>query len=230
MKELTTVGYEVKISKKDQAYEAIKEMIVTGKLVPNMFISERLLSEMIGVSRTPIKAALNELSRERLVVEYPGRGFLVGQMSIEDLTEIYEIRCALEPFVIKKIVESDMKWVEEEMTIHMEEMRKALDEKDFQLAQECDMAFHDCYFKNARNGRLQEMLLTLRDEIRSFMLLMRNDAERQEASYAEHMKVLKCVQNRDADGSSNALKEHLLASYQFHMKKLTSRSFERTIG
>lgn len=230
MNEISTLGFEVKASKKDQAYKAIKEMIVTGKLAPNMFISERLLSDMIGVSRTPIKAALNELNRERLVVEYPGRGFMVGQMSIEDLTEIYEIRCALEPFVIKKIVENDMKWVEEEMTIHIERMRKALDEKDFSLAQKCDMAFHDCYFKNTRNDRLQEMLLTLRDEIRSLMLMVQFDAERQETAYAEHMKVLECIRNRDAAGSGKALKEHLLTSYQFHMMKLTSRSFERTIG
>lgn len=204
-------------TKREQAYEAIKELIITGKIPSNVFISERALGEMLGVSRTPIKAALSELSRERMLIEYPGKGFLVSHLSFTDLNEIYEIRCVLEPLALKRVIESRNEQVIHQMAHHLDEMKVAIEQMDYHSAEDHDMAFHDCYYKNSGNRRLEEMLLMLWDQIRRLLLITRNDAERIKLSYAEHEKIMHCILALDEDGTASALCEHLISSRNYHI-------------
>ena len=83
------------LSKK--AYNAIKTMILEGKLHPGAKLYQEKLAEELGISRTPLNGALNQLEKEMLVCSLPRRGFYVNEMSLEDLIEVYEIRKRLDP-------------------------------------------------------------------------------------------------------------------------------------
>ena len=80
------------VSLADQAYYAIRELIVSLELAPGSAISERDLTERLEIGRTPIREALRQLSQERLVAVYPRRGMFVTTVDVRDLARLCEVR------------------------------------------------------------------------------------------------------------------------------------------
>ncbi|MCD8001027.1 MAG: GntR family transcriptional regulator, partial [Oscillospiraceae bacterium] len=93
------------VSKKQTAYNRIKDMILNNHLKPGDSIVEREICESLGVSRTPVRAAFAELAEEGLVEIIPGRGVFVSRIRFEDMIEIYDIREALECMSVKLLTE-----------------------------------------------------------------------------------------------------------------------------
>lgn len=79
-----------------QAYQSIEEMIVKGTLEPGAKFSEKALSEMIGLGRTPIREALQRLANERMVTIVPRAGVLIAPIDITDQFRLIEVRRELE--------------------------------------------------------------------------------------------------------------------------------------
>lgn len=81
----------------DQAYVAIRDLIVTLEMEPGALIDERRLIESLGIGRTPVREALRRLAQEQLVEVFPRRGMFVTGVDVRDLARISEVREALEP-------------------------------------------------------------------------------------------------------------------------------------
>jgi DNA-binding GntR family transcriptional regulator len=81
----------------DQAYLAIRDLIVSLTLAPGALIDERRLIESLGIGRTPVREALRRLAQEQLVEVFPRRGMFVTGVDVRDLAQISEVREALEP-------------------------------------------------------------------------------------------------------------------------------------
>lgn len=81
----------------DQAYIAIRGLIVSLELAPGAVIDERALIERLGIGRTPVREALRRLAHEQLVEVFPRRGMFVTNVDVRDLARISEVREALEP-------------------------------------------------------------------------------------------------------------------------------------
>lgn len=79
------------------AEKAIREGIIDGTHAPGNRLRERELSEEIGVSRVPIREALRNLEFQGFVAILPRRGAIVREMSVQDVDELFDLRCALEP-------------------------------------------------------------------------------------------------------------------------------------
>ena len=80
----------------EQAYYAIRELIVSLELAPGAVIEERRLTERLGSGRTPVHEALRRLAQEQLVEVYPRRGMFVADVDVRDLARISEVRALLE--------------------------------------------------------------------------------------------------------------------------------------
>ena len=83
-------------SASDRAYHAIRELIVTLGLPPGSVVSEPALMEQLGLGRTPVREALRDLARERLVEVYPRRGMFVSGVDVGDIAGLSEVRLVLE--------------------------------------------------------------------------------------------------------------------------------------
>lgn len=81
-----------------QAYDYLKEMILTGKLDPDVLYSETKLSAEIGVSRTPMREAIQCLSQDGYITVIPSKGFMLRKLNEKDMLETIQIRCAIEGF------------------------------------------------------------------------------------------------------------------------------------
>lgn len=83
-----------------QAYDYLKEMILTGKLDPDVLYSETRMSAEIGISRTPMREAIQCLSQDGYLTVVPSKGFMLRKLSEEDMEETIQIRCAIEGFCV----------------------------------------------------------------------------------------------------------------------------------
>lgn len=90
-----------KESLKQQAYNIIKNKIISCEYPPNYLLNEEKLKEEIGASRTPIRDALSRLEQENLVHILPKKGIMVASLSIREINAIYEARMLVEPYAIE---------------------------------------------------------------------------------------------------------------------------------
>src|SRR5262245_64625446 len=88
---------------KDRAYEGIKQRLLNSDYPPGSFLSERQLAESLGMSKTPVKAALERLESEGFITVSPQQGIVVRELSVGEIADQYEIRAALESYTLRTL-------------------------------------------------------------------------------------------------------------------------------
>src|SRR5262252_182499 len=88
---------------KEQAYERLKRGLLNNDYPPGSFLSERQLAENLGMSKTPVKAALERLESEGFIAVSPQQGIVVRELSVQEIADQYEIRAALESYAVRTI-------------------------------------------------------------------------------------------------------------------------------
>lgn len=87
--------------KAGQAYQEIEKLIVSEELAPGTLVSEAVLMEKTGLGRTPIREALQQLARNRMVEIHPSRGVLIPPASVEAQLRMLEVRRVLEVLAVR---------------------------------------------------------------------------------------------------------------------------------
>ena len=108
-------------SAKDYALRVIKENIVTWELVPGEVVSEKSLSEALGVSRAPIREALQELGKTGIITIYPQRGTVISELDYDRIREAEFLRRTVECAVIEEAcftaTDEDFLWFENNLAL-----------------------------------------------------------------------------------------------------------------
>ena len=78
-----------------------------GVFAPNTFLSERQLVERMGMSKTPIRSALEHLESQGLVAVAPQQGIIVKELSAQEITDLFDMRSAIEPFIVSRLSDAD---------------------------------------------------------------------------------------------------------------------------
>src|SRR5205823_13426599 len=89
---------------KDDAYERIKQLIQTQVFKPGTFLAERELAARLGMSKTPVRSALERLQTEGFVQIAPKQGAVVREPSLHEIVDMIDFRIALEPYVLRRLV------------------------------------------------------------------------------------------------------------------------------
>ncbi len=199
-----------------QAYKRVKQMIVSKKLVPGQKIVQEQLAAQLGISRTPLRDALQMLEAESLVESIPRRGVVVRKFSDEEIVEIYDCRIALESTAIRLFVECASESAIRSLGELMAPFKKGrpINEKAYQKA---DSKFHDTIIKNCGNRFLYNLfqkgnLLTCIDSIG----LVRAPEE----TLQEHAVIIEAIEKRDVSTAVNAIQEHLEKSKRLILKNV----------
>ena len=142
------------ISLSQQAYEIIKQKIISLALPPGTVIDAAVLREELGVGRTPIREALQRLAQEKLVLIVPRRGMFVTEIAITDLQKLYEARLVFEPFAARQAAKRGT-------TAHWAKMAAALAQGDDATNEQLiaiDEQCHQIIYEAADNQFLKETL------------------------------------------------------------------------
>lgn len=205
-----------------QLWEAVagqlRDEILDGRLPAGVRLVEAELAERFGVSRGPIRDALQELARTGLAVDLPRRGTFVSSLSERDLEEVYVIRRAIEEaavgLTIERADDADVAAIFEAVSA----AEAAYEGDDLAAAWDADMAFHRTYCRLSGNGRLLELFDQLASQT---VLLMRTTLE-SHASLAWtppvelHRRIAQAIADRDVVAAVAAVGAH----YQYTQDRL----------
>jgi DNA-binding GntR family transcriptional regulator len=128
---------------KDQAYRELMRLIQTGVIAPDSAVSERQLVERLGMSKTPIRAALEILEAEGLVTVSPQRGILIRELTAREIGELFDVRIAIEPYIASRLASRSISNEQtERLKKNLAQQRIAAKKEDARAATRLDIEFH----------------------------------------------------------------------------------------
>lgn len=141
------------VSLREQVVQQIRTAIIEGRMKPGDHVTEAMLTEQLGVSRTPVREALILLEREGLIIAAPNRGCFVRAFNERDVSEIFSMRITLENFAGKLIIDTLEKADIAELRDSIARQRLAIERDAFKQVRSIDMAFHQ-YMVSKSNHEL----------------------------------------------------------------------------
>jgi DNA-binding GntR family transcriptional regulator len=209
----------------DEVAERLRDAILHGQLAPEEPLREATLSELMGVSRGPIREALTILEREGLVVTTPTGRTYVARLSHEELDDVFSLRKALERLAVEyacvRATPEDL----ERVQAVVDDMANAA-EQDLSAKRmaELDMRFHEAVYQAAHHQRLLDFWNTLRPQMYVF-LLSRNAArdDYREQAVQGHQEILDAINAGDKDLALQINDRHMGVAYN-----LVSGSYDQT--
>ncbi len=200
--------------------ESIRDAIRKGILKPGERIMEIQLAEELGVSRTPVREAIRKLELEGYVVMMPRRGTYVANMSIRDISEIFEIRTALESLsnglAAERITPEELEHLQRLLVM----ISSYIETKDMDKIVETDIEFHDLLYHAARNSRLVGIISNLRDQLTRFRTLSMSYPGRLEATLDEHRMIVEAIAQGDSRAAKKAAEKHMENSEKTLLKAM----------
>ncbi len=192
-----------------KVYDALEEAILTGELKTGEPLTELSLSEKLGVSRTPIRAALHRLDEDGLIKLSPNRGAVVVGVDGDDLADIYRIRTCLEglasAMAAEKMTEADKKSLGDTLELSEFYIKK----NDPEHIKELDTAFHRAIFEKCGSRMLCKILTDLHRSIKAYRKLSLSKSGRIEASVREHRKIYEAILSSDAKEAERLTVKHI---------------------
>jgi GntR family transcriptional regulator, rspAB operon transcriptional repressor len=197
--------------KTEIAYDLIKQKIIIGELKPLSDISEDLLTEEIGISRTPVREALKSLEKEGFIIIYPRKGTFVAPITSELINSIYEAREAIEPFLARKVTHK----LPEDWLLEMQmKFNKETDysEEDRMYFIKLDQELHSMVLSMTNNAFLLNMMNTIFDHNHRIRIFTSRKNENYELSINEHIRIIEAFLSRDEYATERAMAEHIAAA------------------
>ncbi len=200
---------EKQISYKYKVYQQFKEDIITGVYSEGEVLNERKLAQSLGISRTPIREALQMLSSEGWIVEEPYKGSTVRTFTMEYVMNAHKVRTALEVLAIEEAIKNIDETKIEIFTKHIKLQEDNLNDYDPTKFMILDRDFHESIYKLTDNEILQELLKNLNDIIRFVGIKVLTKPERSKTTLEEHKLIAQAIVNKDMEAAKAAMKNHM---------------------
>lgn len=191
------------------AYERIKESIRTAEIQPGQPLSEKKLSSLLGISRTPIRQAIQQLAQEGLVQIIPGRAVTVASLSVQEVMDAVRVRSILEPELVRLAAISIPPDGLETLRATILVMETAIENDDQAAWVEADRRFHDILSTYCTNRLLGEIVLQVRTRISYLSITSHTDHDRMLACTTEHREVYDAIAARDPFSAEQKMRDHL---------------------
>jgi DNA-binding GntR family transcriptional regulator len=199
------------VSKKEKAYQAIKQAINNGQLEPGSIYSITELSETFEVGRTPAREALVILASEGLIDPIPRSGYQVKPLSIHDMLEIFHLRSVLEVegigLATGRITDKDIYLLEENNRQEQEVVLSShsdVSAQSYRKGYDLNLEFHLTIARASGNNRLVDLVEKLLNELERVLAHDPYIAEPH-----QHIEIIEGLKRRDKLGSQAAMKKHL---------------------
>ena len=208
--------------------DSLEQRIVEGDLGNGKRLDEAELSSFYGVSRTPVREALQRLAESGLAEHLPRRGTFVRSPSLSQLVEMFEVMAELECMAIRlaarRATSNDIDALEKDN----ETCRAAVAANDTKRYYEINARLHGRIYQMSGNSFLANEARRLHDRLRPFRRLQLRVRGRMEESMAEHDIILAALRDGDADRAMETMKKHItIVGVRFN--DLVS-SFNRIMG
>jgi DNA-binding GntR family transcriptional regulator len=209
------------ITRIEEAYRQIKEMIFDQKLIPGQRLVNQDLVDRLNMSRTPIINALNRLVQDGFVAFESFRGFYVKPIDLQEVWDAFGVREALEVYTIEQAIkfsaDGDIQELENKLREHADYQPHYYTRKKFLL----DSEFHLQIAAMTKNNVLKWLLKRNFEHIYLRARLENYDIQRMSAAVDEHHRLVRKLKNKDIIGSIELMRNHIQKARDLVIRSLT---------
>ena len=188
--------------------DAITTAIVERRLMPGTKLAEQQIADIFKVSRTLVRQALNQLSRDRLVTLEPARGAFVAQPSVDEARQVFEVRKMIEVAMVRQLCATVSDAQVAELRRHLLAEADAVARTDVTGRTRLLADFHVVLARLLGNEVLAQLLADLLSRC-SLIALMYQSSHSAEHSAAEHVAIVDAIERRDARSAAKLIESHL---------------------
>ncbi|NPV06797.1 MAG: GntR family transcriptional regulator [Anaerolineae bacterium] len=192
-------------ARRDDAYLALKREIMSGAWPPGTQLHPASLAERLGMSRTPVRDALNALQQEGLVEILPRRGYFVSRITVRDVEEVFDLRLILEAATAKRAA-TRIAPDEIERLACLSRRYVAGDVESYKAYLEENREFHLAVAAATGNRLLEEALARVLDHMQRFLILRLDLSQDADDMLAEHHLLLDAFRARDPERAAEAMR------------------------
>jgi DNA-binding GntR family transcriptional regulator len=208
---------------RDMVLQRVRSDIVAGHAGPGTMFSVPTLAEELGISTTPVREALLELSHVGLLTPVRNRGFRVEETTPDQLRHNFTVRELLERHAMVTLAEQRL--TEAEDLHHLADaVTDAVAHEDGPGYLQADRAFHQALITRAGNPLLTRLVMELRDGMRLYGLESAAGRQRQLASTREHKRLITLAEAGDTEGIAALITRHIMDWQPIAIAALTSRT------
>lgn len=196
------------VSLAEQVFLRLENEILSGKYPIGAVLTETKLAGDLGVSRTPIREALQRLEQEHLV-ETGTKGILIIGVSRKDLEDIFAVRLRVEGLAARAAAERMSEAALEELREALELQEFYVPRKDPEHVRGMDSRFHQLIYRGCGSTVLADVLLPLHRKVQKYRRVSVEDSGRAAESAAEHRSIYEAIAAHDPDGAERAMLTHI---------------------
>jgi DNA-binding GntR family transcriptional regulator len=185
-------------SLRSQAVAFLRNAILSGKFKPGDVLNEKELADQFGVSKTPIREGLSLLEQQGLVQTIARRGYIVTQITVQDIHELFDLRIILESAAAERAA---LQMTDAQLQALSRLVPDLMPEGDIAKWLDRNVEFHNAVALISGNQRLARLIKQLLEEMQRMIA----------AGYVpgEHEKVLQAFRERDPRRAAEAMREHI---------------------
>ena len=209
-----------------RAYSSIKEYILAGRLDEHSRLTEEFLSGQLGISKSPIREALNRLETEGLIRIEPRKGAYLRLLSPEEVADLYDLREALETHVVRTAKPTVAMLAR--LRQSLERQRDFLSANDRAHYMEEDVAFHAELAQATHNAQLCAVLRNIQNQI---WLSRRKTYDLSSSSAPDcHQAIVDALETGDRDKAVSAMRSHIQHVRQRLLEFLNNPQKSESLG
>ena len=213
---------------KEKIYKTLRYDILTGKISGGTHITESSIAKRLEVSRTPVREALQRLTQEKLVTSLPKAGYIIEDMSNDDIQDLFSVRFDIETLVTCKatqyITDAELKMMDE----NIKKAKTCIDTNDLKKMTDLDIEFHSIIYRASRSKTFYRICRNLSDLTMKYRHGLNLRADIWNVAIENHMAIYEALLAKDKVKAAKAVSLHaaqVKSQLLDIMKKVRSDSF-----
>lgn len=195
--------------KSQEAYEAIREIIIKADPNDSVPYSENYFAETLGMSRTPIRAALQQLQYDGLINIIPHQGIVVRTLSYEEAWQLFDFRSLVEKYLFERSVDRLSGADLDELSAMVDQQDAMVADGDYAAYLDSDTEFHLFIYRHYDNPAMKKVVRNYKDRLYRSRLRAISQEGRAEKSLNEHRVIVSLLRQGKSDEVLNILTRHI---------------------
>ena len=192
----------------EHAFRVLKQWIIEGEIAPGTTIDQAEIGTRLGMSRMPIRTALERLDSEGLIMLVPHRGAVVTPTSVREMHDLYFVRHHLEGIATELAAEMLLEPELDEIAVILETIEAQVRSGDLEAFLASNRAFHMAVYRGAHNAVLEREIAGLWDLSERYRRAYLQLPARAKESTAEHRQIYRLLRARRAREASEFMRKH----------------------